>query len=80
MSRRWKGQEVAVAPGARLMVANNLGVSKARVGEIGRSSKGGRGGGKKLSENTKLYNLTSGREVVEPTHVVEDPEVLNSGG
>ena len=67
-------------PGARLMVASNLGESKARVGEIGRSSKGGRGGGKKLSENTKLDNLTSGREVVEPTRVVEDSEVLDRGG
>ena len=69
-----------MAPGARLMVAGDLGESKARVGETGRNSKGGRGEGKKLPENTKLYNLTSGREVVKPTRVVEDTEVTFRGG
>ena len=65
---------------ARMMVASNLGESKARVGEMGRNSKGGRGAGKKLSENTKLYDLTSGSEVVQPTRVVEDTEVVDRGG
>ena len=65
---------------ARVMVASNLSESKARVGEMGRNSKGGRGAGEKLSENTKLYNLTSGSEVVQPTRVVEDTEVVNRGG
>ena len=79
MTRR-RGRKWPVDPGARLMVASNLGESKARVGEIGRDSKGGRGGGKKLPVNTKLYNLPSGREVVKPTCVVEDTEVTDRGG
>ena len=62
------------------MVTSNLSESKARVGEMGRNSKGGRGAGEKLSENTKLYNLTSGSEVVQPTRVVEDTEVVDRGG
>ena len=47
---------------------------------MGRNSQGGRGAGTKLSENTKLYNLTSGSEVVQPTRVVEDTEVVDRGG
>ena len=62
------------------MVASNLGESKARVGEMGRNSKGSRGEGKKIPKDTKLYNLTSGREVVKSTHVVEDTEVTGRGG
>ena len=48
------GRQWPVAPRARMIVASDLGESKARVGEIGRSSKGGRGGGKKLRKYQAL--------------------------